>query len=62
MQLSPDIDPLDYAIWGVLKMKKNATSLQNIGSLTTATEEEWNEMSEKFILKECKLFESVLIQ
>ena len=33
--LSPDLNPLDYAI----------------GSLKTAIEQEWNKMSEKFILK-----------
>ena len=46
------IKPLDYAILGVLKNQTNATSLLNIGSLET--EEEWNKMSEEFILKACK--------
>ena len=46
--------PLDYAIWGVLENKTNATSHPNIGSLKTATEEEWNKMSEELILKACK--------
>ena len=38
---SPDLKPLDYAIWGVLKNKTNATSHPNIVSLKTAIEEEW---------------------
>ena len=51
----PDLNPLDYAIWGVLKTK-HATSNPNIGSLKTAIVEEWNKMSEEFILKACKSF------
>ena len=31
--LSPDLNPLDYVIWGVLKNKTNATSHPNIGLL-----------------------------
>ena len=48
--------PLDYAIWGVLENKINATYHSNIGSLKTAIEEEWNKMFEEFILKTCKSF------
>ena len=44
---APDLKPLDYAIWGVLENKTNATSNSNIGSLKTAIEEEWNKMSWK---------------
>ena len=54
--LSPDHNPLDYTIWGILENKTNATSHPNIGSLMTAVEEEWNKMSKEFILKACKLF------
>ena len=40
------LNHLDYATWGVLENvlenKTNATSHPNIGSLQTATEEEWN--------------------
>ena len=50
---SADLNPLDYAIWGVLENKSIATSYPNIGSLKTAIEEEWNKMSEEFILKAC---------
>ena len=54
--LSPDHDPLDYDIWGVLENKTNATSHPNIVLLKTAIEEEWNKMSEEYILKICKSF------
>ena len=53
---SPDFNSLDYAFWGVLENKTNATSYRNIGSLKTVIEEEWNKMSEEFVLKVCKSF------
>ena len=55
--LSQDHNLLDYALWGILENKTNATSHPNIGSLTTAFEEVWNKMPEEFILKACKLFQ-----
>ena len=54
--LSPDLNSLDYAIWGVLENKTNGSSYPDIGSLKTAIDEEWNKMSEEFILKACKSF------
>ncbi len=39
------------------KLKTNTTFHPNIGSLKTAIEEEWNKMSEEFILKACKSFQ-----
>ena len=52
----PIRNTLDYAIWGVLEYKTNATSHQNISSLKTAIEEVWNQRSEEFIWKACKSF------
>ena len=52
----PNQIPLDCTIWGILENKTNATSHPNIGSLKTAIEEEWNKISEEFILKTCKSF------
>ena len=54
--LSPDRKPLDYDIWSVLENKTNAASHQNINSLKTAIEKEWNEMSEKIIFMALKSF------
>ena len=54
--LSQDLDPPDYVIWGVLENKTNAISHLNIGSLKTAVEEKWNTKSKESILKACKLF------
>ena len=38
LDLIPDLNPLDYAISGVLENKTNATSHPNIGSLKTDIE------------------------
>ena len=54
--LSPGLNPIDYFIWDVLENKTNATSHPNIGSLMTVTEEQWNKISEEFMLKICKSF------
>ena len=53
---SPDLNPLNHAIWGVFENKTNANSHPNIGSLKTAIMEKWKKMSEEFILKACKSF------
>ena len=53
---NPDLNSLDYVIWGVLENKINATFYRNIGSLKTAIEEELNKMSKEFILKTRKSF------
>ena len=42
---SPDCNPFDYAILGVLENKTNGTSHPNIGLIKTAIEKEWNKMS-----------------
>ncbi len=54
---SPDINPLDYSIWSVLENKTNATSHQNISTLKTTIEKQWNKMSEEFILKASRSFQ-----
>ena len=51
--LRPDLNLLDYAIWGILENKTNATFHENIGLCKTTIEEEWNKMSGEFILKAC---------
>ena len=52
--LNPDLNTRDYTIWGILENK--TTSHSNIGWFRTATEEQYDEMFEEFILKACKLF------
>ena len=60
--LSPDLNSLDYGILDVLEKKKNPKKPKcNFPSkycfLKTSIEEEWNRMSEEFILRACKLFQ-----
>ena len=57
--LSSDLNPLDYAIWGVLENKTNATSNPNIGSLKTAIEEQ---CPKNLFWRYGNCFEGVLIQ
>ena len=45
---------------GGLEKKTNATFHQNIGSLNTAIEEEWNKMYEKYFWKRANRFEHML--
>ena len=54
--MKPDLNPLDYAKWHILENKTNATSHPNIGSLKTAIGDEWDKISEDFILLAGKLF------
>ena len=55
---SLDFNPLDYAAWGILENKTNATFHTSISSLKTIIELEWNNISDEFILKACKSFQS----
>ena len=54
--LSPDRDPLDCVICGVLENRLNATSHPNTDSFKTAIGNDGNKTSEEFILKACKSF------
>ena len=38
--LSPDLNPLDYTLWGILENKTNAIAHPNISLLKTTIEEE----------------------
>ena len=53
---SAELNIPDYDRGSVLENKTHATSHSNIGSLKTASGEEWNKISEEFILRTCKLF------
>ena len=53
---SPDLSPLDYAIWGEIERKACATPHPNVASLKAAVEKEWMEMSEAYVIKSCKAF------
>ncbi|QQP39751.1 Uncharacterized protein FKW44_013563 [Caligus rogercresseyi] len=51
---SPDLNPLDYAVWGTLKKETNTTSHPNVDSLKTAIVAEWDILSEEFIINSWK--------
>ena len=60
--LSPDLYLLDYAIWGILENKTNATSHPNIGSLKTTIEEEEKKYLKNLFWRHANRSDGVLIQ
>ncbi|QQP38996.1 Transposable element tcb2 transposase [Caligus rogercresseyi] len=53
---SPDCNPLDYGIWGVVERKTCSIPHASVDALKAAVEKEWAEMSVDFIVKTCKAF------
>jgi hypothetical protein len=53
---SPDLNPLDYGIWGVMQTKVNATSHENKSALTRTIRREWNQLSDAMIWRTCHAF------
>ena len=53
---SPDLNPLDFAIWGVLEKATNATPHPNLESLKTSIKREWDKMSSDFVSRSCRSF------
>ncbi len=43
---SPDLNPLDFGVWGVVERRACATSHPSVASLKAAVEKEWTDMSE----------------
>ena len=60
--LSPGLNLLHHAIWGVLENITNATSTPYFGSLNTAIEEKWNKMPEVAIHLLCILMGKSLMK
>lgn len=48
---SPDLNPLDYAIWSVLESKVNAETHESVESLTEALEEAFSNLDQEGINK-----------
>lgn len=42
---SPDLNPLDYSIWGILETRVNSTRHTSLESLKAKIEKEWNDLS-----------------
>ncbi|QQP56781.1 Uncharacterized protein FKW44_001558, partial [Caligus rogercresseyi] len=53
---SPDCNPLDYGICGVVERKTCSIPHASVDALKAAVEKEWAEMSVDFIVKTCKAF------
>ncbi|KAK0402589.1 hypothetical protein QR680_016420 [Steinernema hermaphroditum] len=46
---SPDLNPLDYAIWGIMEQKACAIKHKSIDSLKRALEKAWEEITPEMI-------------
>lgn len=53
---SPDLSPLDYSIWGILKAKACATPHRSIESLKVSLCRAWNEVGEDVVRKAVNAF------
>jgi len=53
---SPDLSPLDYAVWGIVERRACATPHRNVADLKIAVEQEWANMSDDFLVKTCRSF------
>ncbi|QQP48981.1 Uncharacterized protein FKW44_009476, partial [Caligus rogercresseyi] len=56
---SPDLNPLDFAVWGELEKKTNRTPHPNVDALKATIRTEWDNMSEEFLINSCKAFGAV---
>ena len=52
----PDLNPVDYAIWGILEQKVYRKQIRNIEHLKMVIEEEWNKISQNEINKAIEEF------
>ncbi|QQP48684.1 Uncharacterized protein FKW44_009066, partial [Caligus rogercresseyi] len=52
---SPDLNPLDFAVWGELERKTNKTPHPNVDALKATIRTEWDNMSEEFLINSCKV-------
>ncbi|QQP50600.1 Uncharacterized protein FKW44_011649, partial [Caligus rogercresseyi] len=50
---SPDLNPLDFSVWSVLKGTTNETSHPNLKALQQAIREAWDDISEEYIRNSC---------
>ncbi|QQP41388.1 Uncharacterized protein FKW44_015737, partial [Caligus rogercresseyi] len=53
---SPDLNPLDFAVWGELEKKINRTPHPNVDALEATIRTEWDNTSEEFLINSCKAF------
>ncbi|QQP55087.1 Uncharacterized protein FKW44_008153 [Caligus rogercresseyi] len=53
---SPDLNPLDFAVWGFLERETNSTPHLNVDSLKASIIATWANISTDFIKKSCAAF------
>ena len=53
---SPDLNPLDFGIWGYLESKVSATHHKSLEALTTKLQKEWSKMPQGVIRDSCRSF------
>ncbi|QQP53735.1 Putative transposable element [Caligus rogercresseyi] len=53
---SPDLNPLDYAVWGELERHACATPHPSVEALKASILEAWANMSSNFVVKSCRIF------
>lgn len=57
---SPDLNPLDYAIWGTLEARVNATQHRSLNELKRAVQREWKKLSMGMVCSSIELWRSRL--
>ncbi|QQP40005.1 Uncharacterized protein FKW44_013893, partial [Caligus rogercresseyi] len=53
---SPDLNPLDFAVWGFLERETYSTPHPNVDSLKASITAAWVNISTDFIKKSCAVF------
>ncbi|KAK0403014.1 hypothetical protein QR680_016669 [Steinernema hermaphroditum] len=56
LQNSPDLNPLDFAVWGIMEQKACAVKHKSVDSLKRALEKAWNEIIPEMIAAILKNF------
>jgi inhibitor of nuclear factor kappa-B kinase subunit alpha len=57
---SPDLNPLDYSIWGVLEAKACKTSHNSVDDLKASIVRAWRGLSKDYVVKTCRVFRTRL--
>jgi inhibitor of nuclear factor kappa-B kinase subunit alpha len=57
---SPDLNPLDYSIWGVVEAKACRTSHASVAALKCSISKVWKAMTRDYLIKTCRAFRTRL--
>jgi len=57
---SPDLNPLDYSVWGVLEAKACKTSHPSVEALKVSIAKNWRTLSKDYIVRTCRSFRTRL--